>query len=80
MKISFEDNAIPYIKWPLYFPNFNPIEYYWRYIKKWVYKYYPEFIKQIEDVEEIKKCMVEVLQDAWAHINNEFLMSLFELM
>jgi hypothetical protein len=31
-------------------------------------------------VEEIKKCMMEVLQDVWAHINDEFFMSLFELM
>jgi hypothetical protein len=31
-------------------------------------------------MEEIKKRMVEVLQNAWAHINDEFLISLLESM
>jgi hypothetical protein len=64
MKIWFEDNTIPCIEWFLYFSDFNSIEYCWKYIKEWIHKHYSEFMEQIEDMKEIKKRMMEVLQDA----------------
>ena len=80
VKKWFEDNAIPVIEWPPYSPDLNPIEHCWRHIKEWVHEHYPELIEMKGDVEEIKKRMIEALQDAWAHINDEFLMALIASM
>jgi len=66
--------------WPPYSPDLNPIEHVWRHLKELIYEHYPEIRALTDDNEIIKERMVEALQDAWAHLNDEFLEKLIESM
>ena len=74
------DNGIEVIDWPPYSPDLNPIEHVWRHLKEWVHEHYPELETLTGSDEMIKKHMIEALQEAWAHLNDEFLEKLVESM
>ena len=74
------DNGIEVIDWPPYSPDLNPIKHVWRHLKEWVHEHYPELETLTGSDQIIKERMVEALQQAWAHINDEFLEKLIESM
>ena len=74
------DNEIEVIDWSLYFSDLNLIKHVWRHLKKWLHKYYSELETLTDSDQMIKKCMIETLQEVWAHLNDEFLKKLIESM
>jgi hypothetical protein len=74
------DNEIEVMDWPLYSPNLNPIEHVWRHLKEWVHETLSELETLTSNDAMIKERMIEALQEAWAHINDEFLEKLIESM
>ena len=80
IKRWFTNNAIEVMDWPSYFPDLNPIKHVWRHLKEWVHEHYPELETLTSSDQIIKERMVEALQEAWAHLNDEFLEKLIESM
>ena len=74
------DNKIEMIDWSLYFLNLNSIEHIWRHLKEWIHEHYSELETLISSDKMIKKHMIEILQEVWAHLNDEFLKKLIESM
>ena len=72
------DNEIEVIDWPLYFSDLNLIEHIWRHLKEWVHEHYPKLETLTGNDEMIKKWMIEILQEVWAHLNDEFLEKLIK--
>ena len=66
--------------WSFYSPDLNLIKHVWRHLKEWVHEHYPELETLIDNDAMIKKRMVEALQEAWAHLNDEFLEKLIKSM
>ena len=74
------NNEIEVINWSLYFLNLNSIKHIWKHFKKWVHKHYSELKILINSDQMIKKHMIEILQEVWTHLNDEFLKKLIESM
>ena len=74
------DNEIEVIDWPPYSLDLNLIEHVWRHLKEWVHEHYPELETLTSSDQIIKERMIEALQEAWAHLNDEFLEKLIESM
>ena len=80
VKEWFEENGIDTTDWPLYSPDFNPIEYAWWELKKRVQKMFPKVMNAKGELEEDKKALKEALKATWLTILNSFFESLVESM
>ena len=74
------DNEIEVIDWSLYSSDFNLIKHVWRHLKKWIHKHYSELETLTDNDQIIKKHMIEILQETWAALNDEFLENLIKSM
>ena len=72
------DNEIEVIDWFFYSLNLNSIKDIWRHLKEWVHEHYSELETLISSDQMIKKHMIEILQEVWTHLNDEFLEKLIK--
>jgi transposase len=54
---------IEVLEWPPYSPDLNFIEYTWKRLKEWVWKYYPELLELKGKGQSVKDAMLKALQE-----------------
>ena len=55
------------------------IKHVWKHFKEWIHKHYSELETLISSDKMIKKHMIEILQEIWTALNDEFLKKLIKL-
>jgi transposase len=76
----FEEKEIPLPVWPPYSPDLNPIEHVWTKLKELIYDLHPCLEKLTGSDEEKKERMLELIREAWAKIDRDYLTELIKSM
>jgi len=63
-----DENAIPYIEWPPYSPDLNPIEHIWHWMKRIVLERHPE-LSEMGNTQDAYKALGEALIEAWDELD-----------
>ena len=70
-----KSHSVWVIDWPPYSPDLNPIEHLWHYLKKLMYKHYPQF-NNLGSSEEEMRAFCRALQKCWMKIPNRLIRAL----
>ena len=68
----FRDHGIPLMVWPPYSPDLNPIENAWAKLKETIYKLDPGFANIQGSSEEVKKRLMELIEQAWEALGDDY--------
>ena len=70
-----ESRGVWVMDWPPYSPDLNPIEHLWFYLKKLMYKHYPQF-NNLKGGDEEMRDFCKALQRCWLKIPNSLILKL----